>query len=95
MTASSSTMAASALQSLVYMPAGSEGSSSNGGNGGNGGSGLLPTLAVLDQLLIPREKAYIDVKTVQDAWQVGCCMVRSIGGERVWGETRTRMPAAG
>jgi hypothetical protein len=58
----------SALQSLVYTPAAAV--ASNGGNG----SGGVPTLAVLDQLLIqlliPREKAYIDVKTVQDAWQV-------------------------
>ncbi len=56
MPAFSAPMAPSALQSLVYTPA----SSSNS----------LPTLQVLDQLLIPREKAYIPVHTTQDAWQV-------------------------
>ena len=68
--------APSALQSLVYTPAArggdGNGSSSSSSSGGNG-SGSVPTLSVLDQLLIPREKAYIEVKTVQDAWQVGRC----------------------
>lgn len=58
MAAGSTAAAASALQSLIYTPA-------TAGNGGNG-----PTLTVLDQLLIPREKAYIEVKSIQDAWQV-------------------------
>mgnify|MGYP002786507495 CR=1 len=44
------------FQSLIYRPA-------------DGSSG--PSLQVLDQLLLPREKAYMDVKTVKDAWQVG------------------------
>ena len=46
------------LQSLVYQPR----SSVTGAKG--------PTLQVLDQLLIPREKAYIQINTIQDAWQV-------------------------
>lgn len=67
MTAGGASTPPSALQSLIYTPA-----SSNGGTNG------VPTLAVLDQLLIPREKAYIDVKTVQDAWQVHGSPVRSM-----------------
>ena len=47
------------LQSLIYREAtGSQ----------------TPALQVLDQLLIPREKAYIQVNTVQDAWQVSNCV---------------------
>lgn len=43
------------FQSLIYKPADGVG---------------LPNLQVLDQLLLPREKAYMDVKNVQDAWKV-------------------------
>ena len=33
-------------------------------------SGKEPTLAVLDQLLIPHEKVYVDIPDVQAAWSV-------------------------
>jgi hypothetical protein len=46
---------ASSLESLVYTP---------------GEKGQAPTLRVLDQLLVPRTKAYIDVRTVGQAWKV-------------------------
>lgn len=48
--------APSALQSLVYTPR----SAQTG----------LPSLQVLDQLLVPRGKAYIPIQTTQDAWKV-------------------------
>lgn len=32
--------------------------------------GPLPKLQVLDQLLIPREKVYMDVNNVEDTWKV-------------------------
>lgn len=59
------TTAPSALQSLVYTPAAAAATAVDSSSGYG-----VPTLSVLDQLLIPREKAYIAVKTVQDAWQV-------------------------
>lgn len=43
------------FQSLIYKPADGVG---------------VPNLQVLNQLLLPREKAYMDVKNVQDAWKV-------------------------
>ena len=33
-------------------------------------SGTKPTLAVLDQLLIPHEKCYVDIPDVEAAWSV-------------------------
>jgi S-methyl-5-thioribose-1-phosphate isomerase len=44
------------LKSLLYTPA------ATAGNG--------PTLAVLDQLLIPEQKVYVDITSTQDAWNV-------------------------
>jgi len=42
-----------------------------------------PTLSVLDQLLLPDEKKYIDILGVEDAWAVirsmqirGSCIIR-------------------
>jgi len=55
-TSSSSISAPSALQSLVYKPC----SAQTG----------PPSLQVMDQLLVPRSKAYIPIHTTQDAWKV-------------------------
>jgi len=49
-------LAPSALQSLVYTPR----SAQTG----------PPSLQVMDQLLVPRSKAYIPIHTTQDAWKV-------------------------
>lgn len=46
------------LQSLIF--------NKNGSSDNNN----KPTLKVLDQLLLPGEKKYIDVATIQDAWTV-------------------------
>eukprot|EP00952_Eustigmatos_sp_NYUAD-ZCMA_P013881 54659-Eustigmatos_ZCMA.PRE.1 len=53
-------MGGGVLESLRY-----KGPSRNGSKHG-------ATLQVLDQLLLPREKAYMDVRGVQDTWKVGC-----------------------
>ena len=48
------------LQSLIYTSSSSDGISQ-----------ATASLKVLDQLLLPREKVYIDVNNTEDAWQVG------------------------
>lgn len=57
------------LQSLIYNPA------ANGGGG-------LPRLQVLDQLLLPHDKVYLEVKTTEDAWQVHTYEILGQGGSQ-------------
>jgi hypothetical protein len=48
------------LESLLYTPPSGDGTGPSSG----------ATLRVLDQLLLPRGKAYLDVRGVEDAWKV-------------------------
>jgi hypothetical protein len=41
-----------------------------GDNNNLPGGKRIPKLSVLDQLLIPDEKKYINIETVEDAWSV-------------------------
>jgi methylthioribose-1-phosphate isomerase len=57
--------ACDSLKSLIYVSAASSSSSSSGG-----ATAAAPSLRVLDQLLLPTQKVYLDVSNVADAWQV-------------------------
>jgi hypothetical protein len=58
----SSSSSHSSLKSLIYTPP------PHGDGDGDGAT--PPTLKVLDQLLLPQEKKYIDVPNAQAAWTV-------------------------